>query len=195
MHSFDSCGIIILVQMERFGLSYTTLSGSFINRYDTSAKEIKMNKCFNCEKETMNPKFCSRNCSAVYNNKKFPKRLKEGQCVCGKIINSSRTYCTDCAIKFRRTKHPSVDNYRYVKGSRAKNKLRAVLEKGGKCSICGYSKCIRALEFHHLNPEEKSFTVSQNLNKAWKLLEMEIGKCVLLCANCHAEVESGMTII
>jgi hypothetical protein len=36
----------------------------------------------------------------------------------------------------------------------------AIAYKGGECSICGYNKCVAALEFHHLNPSEKDFTIS-----------------------------------
>lgn len=32
--------------------------------------------CLNCNNSTNNPKFCSRSCSASYNNKLFPKREK-----------------------------------------------------------------------------------------------------------------------
>lgn len=34
--------------------------------------------------------------------------------------------------------------------------------KGGKCKICGYNKCVDALEFHHRNPEEKEFGLGQH---------------------------------
>ena len=67
-------------------------------------------------------------------------------------------------------------------------KLKLVSEMGGKCQICGYNKCPAALQFHHKNPEEKEFSISGytiNLNK----LRDEAKKCILLCANCHAEVE------
>lgn len=33
--------------------------------------------------------------------------------------------------------------------------------KGNKCSICGYDKCLGALEFHHLDSEEKDFGISE----------------------------------
>ena len=48
-----------------------------------------------------------------------------------------------------------------------------------------------ALHFHHLNPNEKEFTLSQiNLNDNIFSLEkvlQEVDKCILLCANCHIE--------
>jgi 5-methylcytosine-specific restriction endonuclease McrA len=152
-----------------------------------------MNICLNCEKETLNPKFCSKSCSATYNNKAHPKRLMDGQCICGKKISKNRTYCEECFTLYRRTKHAKKDQYSHVKSIRIRNKLRAVALLGSKCSICGYDKTYRALEFHHINPKEKSFAVSANLNKAWKLIETELDKCVLLCANCHREVEAGIT--
>ena len=51
-------------------------------------------------------------------------------------------------------------NYRHVKKRRSVLKEELVKYKGGKCEICGYNKCIEALEFHHLNREEKDFTIS-----------------------------------
>lgn len=69
-------------------------------------------------------------------------------------------------------------------------KRRLVKLSGGKCKKCGYRKTQRALSFHHLNPEEKSFCLSKNnLRKPWKVIKKEFKKCDLLCLNCHAEVE------
>lgn len=59
--------------------------------------------------------------------------------------------------------------------------------KGGKCEHCGYDKCMRALEFHHLNPNEKDFGLSRCLSKSISSLKKEVDKCILLCSNCHAE--------
>lgn len=59
--------------------------------------------------------------------------------------------------------------------------------KGGKCAHCGYNKCMRALEFHHLDPTEKDFGISKILTRSVASLKEEADKCILLCANCHAE--------
>ena len=34
--------------------------------------------------------------------------------------------------------------------------------RGGKCIRCGYNKCLKALEFHHLDPSKKDFTISND---------------------------------
>lgn len=62
-----------------------------------------------------------------------------------------------------------------------------VLYKGGKCEICGYNKCESALEFHHLNPDEKDFQLSGNTRSLEKM-KKEVDKCILVCANCHREI-------
>jgi 5-methylcytosine-specific restriction endonuclease McrA len=72
-----------------------------------------------------------------------------------------------------------------------KDKKRyCVNHMGGKCVLCGYHCCLRALHFHHINPHEKDFDVSQMAH--WDEIEEELEKCVLLCANCHMEVHEGM---
>lgn len=84
------------------------------------------------------------------------------------------------------------NNYQRVKNSRERLKQRLLYVMGEKCSICGYDKCSQALEFHHINPENKSFNIGQNTNLATEKALNEARKCILLCANCHREVESGL---
>ena len=71
-------------------------------------------------------------------------------------------------------------------------KMKMVEYKGGKCEICGYNKCIEALEFHHINPKEKDFNISGG-TKSFNSLKSELDKCILVCANCHREIHSGIT--
>ncbi len=66
--------------------------------------------------------------------------------------------------------------------------------KGGKCQICGYNKCIRALDFHHRDPEKKDFGLSaKGYTRSWDSVKTELKKCVLLCSNCHREVHEGIS--
>jgi 5-methylcytosine-specific restriction endonuclease McrA len=71
-------------------------------------------------------------------------------------------------------------------------KLRLVEEAGGRCQLCGYDEFPGALQFHHLNPSDKSFGLAmRGLTRSIDELRKEAAKCVLLCANCHAKVEWG----
>jgi hypothetical protein len=83
-------------------------------------------------------------------------------------------------------------NYNHVKTFRKRTKEKAVEYKGGKCNICNYDRCISALEFHHLEPSKKDFTLSQSMNIAWNKIEEELDKCILVCANCHREIHEGI---
>ena len=70
-----------------------------------------------------------------------------------------------------------------------KNKKRKAVDYlGGKCSKCGYSKCLSALDFHHLDPNEKDIAPAKVLSRSWENILLEINKCILLCSNCHREL-------
>lgn len=45
-----------------------------------------------------------------------------------------------------------------------------------------------AMEFHHINPLEKDFSISSNINMSYEKIKKELDKCILLCANCHREI-------
>ena len=64
----------------------------------------------------------------------------------------------------------------------------------GKCMLCGYNRCNSALEFHHLNPDEKEFNISKYSGNNTITYDMakELTGVVLLCANCHREVQAGI---
>jgi transposase len=78
---------------------------------------------------------------------------------------------------------------------RRKVKHLLVEEAGGCCMLCGYDRCVAALEFHHLDPDSKEFGVAQRGAHSIERLRAEVRKCILLCSNCHAEVESGFNSI
>lgn len=52
------------------------------------------------------------------------------------------------------------------------------------CAKCGELRLI-AIEFHHIDPSQKLFTISQSRNL--DAVKEEAKKCVCLCANCHKE--------
>jgi transposase len=81
---------------------------------------------------------------------------------------------------------------------RRRHLLKRILveEAGGKCVLCGYSRCVRALEFHHLDPKTKQFELNyRGCTRSLAVLRAEASKCALLCSNCHAEVEAGIAAV
>lgn len=82
--------------------------------------------------------------------------------------------------------------------ARRRRKVKEILvsEAGGECRLCGYDRHIGALQFHHLIPEEKEFQLAMGgLCHSLDRMRAEASKCVLLCANCHAEVEGGVAFV
>jgi len=72
-------------------------------------------------------------------------------------------------------------------------KLLLVEEAGGACAGCGYDACVAALQFHHVDRASKDFAVSaEGVTRSIARARAEAAKCLLLCANCHAEVEAGV---
>ncbi len=79
--------------------------------------------------------------------------------------------------------------------ARRRQKVKAILvqEAGGCCCLCGYRRNMRALHFHHVNPAEKRIEINaKGIALSLDTLRIEAQKCVLLCSNCHAEVEDGI---
>ncbi|HWH13222.1 MAG TPA: hypothetical protein VNT51_00635 [Miltoncostaeaceae bacterium] len=67
-----------------------------------------------------------------------------------------------------------------------------VEEAGGGCAVCGYDRCLGHLHFHHVIPAEKSFEIQTGTGKSIAAYREEARKCVLVCANCHGEIEAGL---
>jgi 5-methylcytosine-specific restriction endonuclease McrA len=100
-------------------------------------------------------------------------------------------------------KSPSGSSFRCAKCRseavsryRRNTKLRLIERAGGACQICGYARYPGALQFHHVEPKSKSFHLSRHgVTRSFAEAAAEADKCVLLCANCHSEVEGGFTAL
>lgn len=155
-----------------------------------------MKKCLNCEST-------------------FPSRIT----IDGKLrILSNRKYCFDCSpfdqhntkkihIPYEKTKICRICTREYEGGhqkskdicdacriadTRKLRKKQLIEYKGGKCIVCGYNKCEKALEFHHIDPQNKKFGLANTGITKIELLKKEADKCILLCSNCHVELHAGL---
>jgi hypothetical protein len=173
---------------------------------DVEAYYATPNLCLTCSsiiriregrtaQETRQRKFCSTSCAARLNNKKFPKRNPEGECIwCGTQVKASLKYCNkDCRAKakLQRAKDNRKKKSLAVVSWRQRIKVRALEYKGSCCQRCGYDKCVNAMDFHHIDPSQKEFQIASQI-RSWDKLQAELDKCVLLCANCHREFHGGI---
>lgn len=176
-----------------------------------------MHKCENpeCNKETNNPKYCSKSCAAKINNKEHPKRHKKyKRCEhCGKTLDrADRKFCDrKCYNDFKKmqTNKKDIETFvcnthgktkaykkgRYLACSACekmrqrkhynKRKAQATEYLGGYCAHCGVDD-ITLLDFHHTSRKDKEYQISAKLKRfSFKRLRKELDKCILLCANCH----------
>lgn len=93
-------------------------------------------------------------------------------------------------IVFKDTKAHPIKKVRETRDYRNGVKLKMIEYKGGKCQVCGYNRCLWALDFHHLDPASKSFNISGG-TKSFESLREELDKCILVCSNCHREIHAG----
>ena len=154
--------------------------------------------CVICGKEIeaikSTKKYCSDECARVARKnrlKKMPKEernaglVSERECpICGVFFRpkngsaNQRTCCYSCM----------PDGVQLTRGMFLAKIKEA---RGGQCIRCGYNTTIKALEFHHLDPNKKDFTISNDHFKLREAVE-ESKKCILLCANCHRELHDNL---
>ena len=106
---------------------------------------------------------------------------------CGKPLKGKQTkFCSSSC------KNNSLQSYKAQQARGLKRKKLIVKNFGGCCSICGYSKNLSALTFHHINPKKKTFQLDLRSlsNRKQSSIDTEIRKCILVCNNCHAELHN-----
>jgi len=111
------------------------------------------------------------------------------RCVtCGSALHGrQRRFCS------RRCKNADTNHRHQTYASQQargiQRKMQLIVEAGGCCTRCGYRRNAAALTWHHVVPTGKRFSLDvRNLsNRSEDDIRVELAKCVLLCANCHAE--------
>ena len=99
----------------------------------------------------------------------------------GKNGNGTHSICKECQCE--RIKQGQRETRDYIQSLKH------------QCSKCGYDKCVEALEFHHINSQDKDSALSRYIKRVFspalkELIDKEVSKCVVLCANCHREEHS-----
>lgn len=112
----------------------------------------------------------------------------------------SKYVCRTCGVKgeenfYKSAKYQCKSCWNIRTAQTQKDKVKQLKnEYGGKCSKCGYNKCIDALEFHHTDPTVKEFHLGEARGRKIETLRKELNKCELVCRNCHTEIHYEMKL-
>lgn len=115
---------------------------------------------------------------------------------CGKelsieMFEPGRRVCKQCRKQYRkqrRDKHPEIHNEQSKRAQQKKTEWLYKLKT--QCIICGEPEPC-CLDFHHIDPNEKDFTIGKHRNRGKDWLLNEIKKCVCVCSNCHRKIHAG----
>lgn len=99
--------------------------------------------------------------------------------------------CSLASVNYFVTEGAQAKNVARTRNRRRKMSLHLKTEHGAKCIVCGYDKCMEALEFDHIDPKTKKYGISAIRDLLKPALE-EAAKCLLLCCRCHRERHAGL---
>lgn len=164
-------------------------------------RKVMLVKCAYCEKEfnktpsqikkTGGKNYCSRNCSAKINNKKYPKRKKIRVCdSCDKKVSYCNKFCKSCLHlqSFKQKTKGQVCVNSKKEGSthirqhaRAVAKVNKILNK--PCAKCNYSYHTQICHIKSIKSFPNSSLISE-IN--------DVSNLVQLCPNCHWEFDHNI---
>lgn len=112
------------------------------------------------------------------------------------LFGSSRwglqSYCKACQRNYMKTYYRKNTSKHCKTVSRStfnkRRKHREITDqiKSVPCKDCNQSFPPYVMDFDHINPKEKEFTICEQLGRyATKRILREIEKCEVVCANCH----------
>lgn len=154
--------------------------------------------CVSCGKETKNPKFCSRGCSATWTNVHHKKRkLKDRFCtICGdkigrKTHKDDSRLCDKHRNSWKFNDHVPLKSLVYIKHHKSsafalvRYRARSIAKhlKLDKCFVCGYSTHV---EICHIKPISAfpMDTMVSEINSPENLIP--------LCPTHHWELDRGI---
>lgn len=166
LENLIDCGFSQNQLAENFTVCQTTIQ-YWLKKHNLSTNRKQYNKGW--RQELPDRKICSY-CKKEKCNSEFHK----------KTPNQLHSKCKECKTKITKKRR---DHF----------KQQCVDYKGERCQCCGYNACNHALDFHHIDPKVKSFSIG-----AWTKTKFtqevldELDKCVLVCSNCHREIHAGV---
>jgi DNA invertase Pin-like site-specific DNA recombinase len=145
-------------------------------------RELKLNKGVNTKTRNLDKDLILKTYLEL-------KSLRDTAKVFGMDRSTIRKFIDDDKILIKREK--TVSKSKAVIDYRRRVKKKLIEYKGGSCEKCGYNKSEHALHFHHLDPNQKDFTISGK-SYSFERMKYEVDKCILVCSNCHCEIHEGI---
>lgn len=130
-----------------------------------------MKFCSRCKQEKTLDEFYFKNKS---------KGIRQSQCKDCSSIYQRKHYIDNKDLYLERSKRDKEKSYKRYKDY--------VNSFKSSCFVCNENH-IATLDFHHIDPLQKEFTVSRMYSM--KKAKDEIDKCVVLCSNCHRKFHWG----
>lgn len=125
-------------------------------------------------------------------NKVTNDRRSRGLCVnCVKPNDTAGSLCSVCRTRKRLRRKGKASRVameqlrmkkRYARGSAFIDEFK--LRAG--CTDCGYRAHPAALQFDHLPGKGKLRNLAMLRHRSLKVIQAEMAKCEVVCANCHA---------
>lgn len=156
-------------------------------RRDQRIVEVKNKICSKCKEEKSVEEFYRHGarghqgyCKRCANEGRWKNGRFKDEEHKKKVLEANRRSYAKHSISYRQ--RTAIRNAEY--------KLKGIQYLGGKCSspFCTVDHPA-VLQFHHRDPDLKSFNISTALcapNKyPWNIMQQELNKCDLFCGNCH----------
>ena len=107
------------------------------------------------------------------------------------MFDKGRAQCKLCRKAYKKneynTKKSQYNTYASNRQKRCEDWINSLKTP---CVFCGETDPI-CIDWHHINPKEKSFAISHIKGKARERTLEEMKKCVCVCANCHRKLHAG----
>lgn len=99
------------------------------------------------------------------------------------------TWCKHCFVEAKKKNITKEQKNSYAKSSHHRRKALGIAYLGGVCSVCGIKDDPCIYDFHHKDPAQKEYTITQRIRwKSFDKIKRELDKCILVCSNCHRKL-------
>lgn len=176
----------------RFGSWNNALTECFGQIIQERPQERPIIKCLQCGLKTKNPKFCSSNCSATYNNIKRTIHIKNNCIKCGEKIQSRCTCCIKCLPLYKLEKYGEkiIKQFRDIPASKNRyqdvrnhaHRVAKYYDIKEKCHYCNYKNHFQLCHIKDIG----KFPADASLNEI-----NDPQNLIYLCPNHHWDLDHG----